>query len=125
MPVDIPQIKTFGLAPFEPFSMVTASSSKGLQAITSETMDYSKRSFENSLALFQKLMVVKTIDEAIKVQSDFAKSAYEDFFSQSAKIGEMYSSLAKDSLKSVKVAAPGQSSGVLTPSNALVATQQS
>jgi hypothetical protein len=125
MPVDIRQINPFGLAPFEPFTMVTASSNKGLQAIASETIDYSKRSFEKSLALFEKLIAVKTIDEAVKLQSDFAKSAYEDFFSQSAKIGEMYSSLTKDALKSVKAAAPGQSSVAVTASNALVATQQS
>ena len=56
MPIDIPQIKAFGLAPFEPFTMATASSSKGLQAIASETMDYSKKSFEKSRALFEKLM---------------------------------------------------------------------
>ena len=125
MPIDIPQIKAFGLTPFEPFTTATASSSKGLQAIASETLDYSKRSFEKSLALFEKLIGVKTIDEAIKLQSEFAKSAYEDFFSQAAKIGEMYSSLAKDARWSAKAASPGQSSVVVKSSNAPVAAQQS
>ena len=55
---------------------------------------------------------MKTIDEAIKLQSDFAKSAYEDFVAQATKIGEMYSSLAKDAFKPIKAASPGQSSVV-------------
>jgi phasin family protein len=125
MPIDTPQIKAFGQAPFEPFTLATASSSKGLQAIASETMDYTKKSFEKSRALVEKLMAVKTIDEAIKLQSDFAKSAYEDFVAQASKIGEMYSSLAKDALRPNKAASPGQSSVVVTPSNAPVAAQQS
>jgi phasin family protein len=125
MPIDIPQMKAFGKASFEPFTMATASSSKGLQAIASETMDYTKKSFEKSRALVEKLMGVKTIDEAIKLQSDFAKSAYEDFVAQAGKIGEMYSSLAKDALTPIKAASPGQRSVVTTPSNAPGATQQS
>jgi hypothetical protein len=124
MSIDIPQTKAFGQAPFEPFTMGTASSSKGLQAIASETMDYSNKSFEKSRALFEKLMGVKTIDEAIKLQSDFAKSAYEDFVAHASKIGEMYSSLAKDAFRPIKAASPGQSSVVATPSKAPVGKQQ-
>jgi hypothetical protein len=125
MPIEIPQIKAFGQTPFEPFATATASSSKGLQAIASETMDYSKKSFEKSRALFEKLLGVKTIDEAIKLQSDFAKSVYEDFFAQASRIGEMYSSLAKDALAPIKAASPEQRSVVATTSNAPVASQQS
>jgi hypothetical protein len=125
MPIEIPQIKAFGLASFEPFTVATSASSKGLQAIASETMDYSKKSFEKSCALFEKLMGVKTVDEAIKLQADFAKSSYEDFVAQASKISEMYSSLAKDALRPIKAASPGQSSVVVTPSNAPVASQQS
>ena len=42
---------------------------------------------------------MKKIDEAIQLQSDFAKSAYEDFVTQATKIGEIYSSLAKEAFK--------------------------
>jgi hypothetical protein len=124
MPTNTPQIKAFDRAPFEPFTTATVSSSKGLHAIAAETMDYSKKSFEKSRALFEKLMGVKTIDEAIKLQSDFATSAYEDFVAQASKIGEMYSSLATDAFRPIKAVPPGQSSVVVTPSNTSVAKQQ-
>jgi hypothetical protein len=115
----------FGSAPFEAFAAATGSSGKGLQAIATETMDYSKKSFEKSRALFEKLMAVKKLDEAIQLQSDFTKSAYEDFIAQAAKMGEMYSSLAKEAFKPINVSAPGQASVVITPSNAAVAAKQS
>ncbi len=68
--------------PFEAVIAATASSTKGLQAITTEMTDYSKKSFERSRAHFEKLIGVKNINEAMQLQSDFAKSAYEDFVAE-------------------------------------------
>ena len=101
-----PDIKAFGTNPFEAFTTATTASTKGLEAIAAETTDYSKKSFEKSRALFEKLMNVKKIDEAIQLQSDFAKSAYEDFLAHATKVGEMYSSLAKEAFKPINVASP-------------------
>ena len=109
---NFPDIKAFGTAPFEAFTAATASSTKGLQDIAAETTDYSKKSFEKSRVLFEKLTGVKKIDEAIQLQSDFAKSAYEDFMAQATKIGEMYSSLAKEAFKPITVASPAKPSVV-------------
>ena len=83
-----PDIKAFGTNPFEAFTTATAASTKGLEAIAAETTDYSKKSFEKSRAFFEKLTGVKKIDEAIQLQSDFAKSAYDDFLAHATKIGE-------------------------------------
>ena len=77
---------------------------KALQAIAAETTDYSKKSFEKSRVLAEKLIGVKKIDEAIQLQSDFAKSAYEDFVAQATKIGSLYSDLAKDAFNLTKFA---------------------
>jgi phasin family protein len=118
-----PDIKAFGTNPFEAFTTATTSSTKGLQAIAAETTDYSKASFEKSRALFEKLMNVKKIDEAIQLQSDFAKSAYEDFLAYATKIGEMYSSLAKEAFKPINVASPAQSPVAAPPSKAVAAKQ--
>ena len=106
MSVNFPDIKAFGTAPFEAFTAATDTSTKGLQAIAAETTDYSKKSFEKSRAHFEKLIGVKKIDEAIQLQSDFAKSAYEDFVAQATKMGEMYSSLAKEAFKPITIASP-------------------
>jgi len=119
MSTNFPDIKAFSTAPFEAFTTATASSTKGMQAIAAETTDYSKKSFEKSRVLFEKL-----IDEAIQLQSDFAKSAYEDFVAEATKIGEMYSSLAKEAFKPITVASPAKPSVVAESWKAPIAAKQ-
>ncbi|MGD9657008.1 MAG: phasin family protein [Methylocystis sp.] len=120
-----PDIKAFGTNPFESFAAATAASAKGLEAIAAETTDYSKKSFEKGRAFFEKLTGVKEIDEAIQLQTDFAKSVYEDFLAHATKIGELCSSLAKEAFKPIDVASPAQSSVSASPSKTPVAAKQS
>lgn len=75
-----------------------------LQTIATETADYSKKSFEDSSAVVEKIMAVKSFDKAIEVQSAFAKTAYEDFIGQATKIGEMYTTMAKEVYKPIEAA---------------------
>ena len=96
---DIPQ---FGKEHFEAITAATTAVTKGWQSIAAETTDYSKRSFEKSRLLAEKLITVKKIDEAFQLQSEFAKAAYEDFIAEATKLGEMYTSLAKDAFKPVE-----------------------
>jgi hypothetical protein len=73
--------------------------SKGWQAIATEYADYSKKSFEEGSAALEKLFGAKTLEKAIEVQSEYAKSAYEGFVAQATKIGELYTDLAKETYK--------------------------
>lgn len=92
-------IQQFGKHQFEATSAAAAAFSKGWQGIANETSDYSKKSFEKTREFAEKLIGVKKIDEAIALQTDFAKSTYEDFVAQSTKIGELYTELAKEVFK--------------------------
>ncbi len=73
--------------------------SKSVQAIATETAEYSKKSFEEGYATLEKLLGVKTLDKAIEIQTDYAKSAYEGFVAQATKLGELYAGLAKEMYK--------------------------
>ena len=73
--------------------------SKGFQTIAVELADYSKKAFEQGTAATEKLLGAKSLDKAFEVQSDYVKSAYEGFVSQSAKLGELYASLAQEAYK--------------------------
>ena len=84
-------VKLLGKEQFEAVSAAAAAVTKGWQSIAAETTDYSKKSFEKSRILAEKLIAVKKIDEAIQLQSDFAKTAYEDFVAEATKLGELYS----------------------------------
>ena len=72
---------------------------KNAQAIASEIADYSKKSFEESTAVLEKLMGAKSLEKAMEVQSEYLKSSYEDFVAQSTKLSELYAGLAKEAYK--------------------------
>ena len=73
--------------------------SKGVQAIAAEWADYSKKSFEEGSAAAEKLLGAKSLEKAIEIQTDYAKTAYEGFVAQATKIGELYADLAKETYK--------------------------
>ena len=82
-------------------NMLTAYSSmtKSFQQIAAEAADYSKKSYEDSAAAFEKLVTAKSLDKAFEVQSDYAKTSYEGFVAQATKMGELYTDLAKEAYK--------------------------
>jgi hypothetical protein len=69
------------------------------QAIATAYGDYTKKSFEDTRSFVEKLSGVKSLDKAIEVQTEFAKTAYETFVTESQKIGALYGDLAKQSYK--------------------------
>ena len=73
--------------------------SKGVQAIATETADYSKKSFEEGSAALEKLFGAKSLEKAIEIQTAYAKTAYEGFVAQATKMGELYADLAKETYK--------------------------
>ena len=77
---------------------------KNWQAIAAEMNDYSKRAFEDSTATLEKLMSVKTLEQAFEIQSSYAKRSYDEYMHQMTKLGGMYSSLAKEAYKPVEKA---------------------
>ena len=76
-----------------------ASLSKGTQAIAVEASDYAKKSFEAGSAAFEKLLAAKSFEDALGIQTDYAKQAYESFVAEATKFGDLYSELAKEAYK--------------------------
>ena len=73
--------------------------SKASQAIATEFADFTKKSFEDGTKVMEKLLGAKSLDKAIEIQTDYAKTAYEGFVAQATKMGELYADLAKESYK--------------------------
>ena len=95
-------IQKFGKDQIEATTAATAELTKGLQTIATEATDYSKKSMASSKEHMEKLMAVKKLDEAMTLQTDFAKSAYEGFVAQLTKMTELYTSVAKEAFKPVE-----------------------
>jgi phasin family protein len=71
----------------------------GFQAIATAYGDYTKKSFEDSKAFVEKLTGAKSLDKALEMQTEYARSAYETFVADSQKIAGLYSDLAKQTFK--------------------------
>jgi phasin family protein len=72
---------------------------KSAQAIVVEIVDYSKKSIEGSAVAWEKLLGAKSLEKAMEVQSDYLKTAYEDFVAETTKLGELYVDFAKEAYK--------------------------
>ncbi len=61
--------------------------------------EYSKSSFDSGSKAMEKLFGVKSLDKAIEVQSEYAKSMFDDFTARTTKIGQLYADLGKEVFK--------------------------
>ena len=76
--------------------------SKSWQALAAEMTDYTKRSFEDGTQTFEKLLGAKTVEQALEIQTSYAKRAYDEYMREMNKIGTMYTDIAKEAYKPVE-----------------------
>jgi hypothetical protein len=97
--VNIEQIQQRGKEQVDAVMASAGNATKGVQAIATAYADYSKKSFEESKTFVEKLAGVKSIEKAVEIQTEYAKTAYELFMAETARIGELYKELAKETYK--------------------------
>jgi phasin family protein len=97
--VKVEDIQQYGKEHLETLVASATTLQTGFQAIAGAYGDYTKKSFEDTKSFVEKLSGVKSLDKAVEVQSEFAKSAYETFVVESQKIVGLYSDLAKQTFK--------------------------
>jgi hypothetical protein len=73
---------------------------KVTQEIASQIADYSRRSFEQGTKTVENLLGARSLDKAVEVQTEHARSAYENYVSHATKLGHLYTDLAKETFKS-------------------------
>jgi hypothetical protein len=74
------------------------------QTIAMAYGNYTKKSLEQTKSFVEKLAGVRSLDKAIEIQTEFARQAYETFVTESQKIRELYSGLARQSFKPYEAA---------------------
>jgi hypothetical protein len=72
---------------------------KGVQTIAAEVATYQKRSFEEGSQTFEKLLSVKSLEQAVEIQSSYAKRAMEDYMQQLNKLGGLFGEFTKEATK--------------------------
>ena len=97
-------VQKFGKDQMEQMSASAAAVARGIQAIASETTDYSKRSLENTSSFMEKIVGVKSVETAIQLQSEFAKSQFDGFVAQATKVCEIYKDIVKEAFRPLESA---------------------
>ena len=97
--VKVEDIQQYGKEHLETVVASATTLQHGMQAIATAYGDYTKKSFEDTKSMVEKLSGVKSIEKALEVQTEFAKSAYETFVAESQKIAGLYTDLAKQTFK--------------------------
>jgi Phasin protein len=95
-PADAPSIGA--VAPADTLSIGGAATADdcpvSIQTIANAYVDYTRKSLQENRSFVEKLMGVRSFENAIEVQTEFARHALANFVAESQKICELYGKLA-------------------------------
>jgi hypothetical protein len=90
---------TPSIAPARP---VESARPVSVQTIANAYGCYAAKSLEQTGSFFEQLAGVRSLNRAFELQTEFAKQAYETFVTESQKIRQLHSELAKQRLSSLE-----------------------
>ncbi|MFZ0496547.1 MAG: phasin family protein [Methylocella sp.] len=93
--MDFENLQKLGNGGVEAAASAASSFAGSFQMFAAEATDYSKKSLEGGSAFIEKLLAAKSLESAIQIQSDYAKSAYAEFVAYLVKISDRYCNLFK------------------------------
>ncbi len=97
--VKVEDLQQFGQQQYESAIASATSMQQNCQVLADVVGDFTKRTMEEGTAYVGKLSSVKSIDAAIALQSDYARSTYEAFVNESKKITDLYADFARQACK--------------------------
>ena len=62
----------------------------------------SRKAFEDASRAFEELVGSKSIEQAIEIQTQYAKKAYDTWVAEASKLSEIYVGIARDAYKPVE-----------------------
>ena len=68
---------------------------KGFETINSEVFSYTRKSIEDSVVATKAIMGSKSVDEAVQLQSEYGKTAFETYVDELAKFQDMALAITK------------------------------
>jgi len=99
--LNIEDLQTLSKQQLEAATTFASTLTKGLQELAAETADYSKHSMASSAETVEKLLGAKSIETAIQIQTEYAKSALEGFVARSTKFNEIVAKMAGEAFKPI------------------------
>jgi phasin family protein len=68
---------------------------KGFETLNSEVFSYTRKSIEDGVVATKAIMASKSVDEAIQLQNEYSKSAFETYVDELAKFQDMALAMTK------------------------------
>lgn len=68
---------------------------KGLETINSEVLSFTRKSVEDGILASKAIMAAKSVNEAIQLQTEYSKAAFETYVDELAKFGDMALALTR------------------------------
>ncbi|MBI1329917.1 MAG: hypothetical protein GC166_08440 [Alphaproteobacteria bacterium] len=90
---------SYGRDSVEAYFKAANAAGKGVETLNSELYAFSKQSLEDSMAIAKSLMGTKSVHEALELQTDFAKTAFDAYVGEMTKVGEIVASTAKEAIE--------------------------
>ena len=69
---------------------------RGLQALTARLTDNAKEAFEDATRTFHQVVGAKSLQQAVEIQTQYMKRAYDTFVAEAPKVGELYWAVVQD-----------------------------
>jgi len=86
----------YGKETVEAYVSAATAAGKGAETLHSEIYSFSKQSIEDSIAATKAILGSKSAHEAFEVQTDFAKSAFDQYVSEMSKLSELFTATTKE-----------------------------
>jgi phasin family protein len=93
------EISTFGKENLEAWVASTTVTQKGVEALSARAVAYSKQALETHVAVTKSLMGVKSVQEAVEKQTEYARFAFDSYVAELNKMSELMAGYAKDAMK--------------------------
>jgi hypothetical protein len=77
---------------------------KGFQGIAARITDNAKKAFEDTTRTFEQLVSAKSVEQAIEIQTQYAKRAFDSYVTEASKLGELYVTVIQNASKPVEQA---------------------
>lgn len=90
------ELATFGKGNVDAAVKAGTIAAKGWEIIGKEVADYNKRALEQGMANAKALMGVKTVQEAVELQTGFARISFDEFVAEGTKLSEMGLKVARE-----------------------------
>jgi phasin family protein len=95
------EMNTYSQKNLEAVAASVSAAAKGAEALGARAVAYSRKSMEDQVIAAKSLAGAKSLQEAVELQTAFAKSAFETYVAEVNKMGETVAASMKESLSPI------------------------